>query len=93
MVRHGARTPLTDKYWAGAEWNVCKDKCKSVKLIIEDINGGPQPASEYDAKQVSRRRHPPPPTWPTGEFEPASSSRLGVSYEDGGYSAEDGYSD
>ncbi len=65
VFRHGARTPLTDKFWpeANARWEkgtLCGELLPS-KLdiaITNGANGGPQPFSRHDARQV--KRHPAP---------------------------------
>ena len=54
--RHGARTPLTQRYWQtwGATWPDCQDKADAVRLAISAADGGPQPASAHDKAQVSQ---------------------------------------
>ena len=54
--RHGARTPLTQRYWQtwGATWPDCQDKADAVRLAISAADGGPQPVSAHDKVQVSQ---------------------------------------
>lgn len=51
--RHGARTPLTDRYWEGATWQAgpdCGQQYEAVRIAISDLRGGPQPPASHDAK-------------------------------------------
>lgn len=59
VLRHGARTPLTDKFWpdAGAKFEtgtVCGELLsqKSNIAIRNAADGGPQPFARHDAVQV-----------------------------------------
>lgn len=60
MRRHGARTPLTDRYWDGATWQTgpdCGQQYEAVRVAVRDIRGGLQPASPHDASQVEQCVH------------------------------------
>ena len=50
--RHGARSPLTKRYWAGQEWDVCGKAFEPVAIDIKSIDGGEQPKSGHDQAQV-----------------------------------------
>ncbi|KAK9915420.1 hypothetical protein WJX75_008934 [Coccomyxa subellipsoidea] len=55
VFRHGARTPLTDSYWAGVKWeagNDCGILPGALQLAVTDLNGGPQPPLSHDAVQA-----------------------------------------
>lgn len=56
--RHGARTPLTHRYWQtwGATWPDCHGKAEAVRLAISAADGGPQPVSAHDKAQVSQHK-------------------------------------
>ena len=54
-ARHGARTPLTDNYWAGATWDTgtdCGQQFEAVRIAVRDLAGEPQPPASHDASQV-----------------------------------------
>ena len=51
--RHGARSPLTKRYWAGQEWDVCGSAFEPVALEITSLDGGAQPQSDHDQAQVT----------------------------------------
>ena len=62
MRRHGARTPLTDRYWEGATWQTgpdCGQQYEAVRIAVRDLRGGMQPASAHDASQVRQYRLSP----------------------------------
>ena len=53
--RHGARTPLTAKYWEGASWakgRDCGQVFEAVKLDLRATDGGPAPSSKANQRQV-----------------------------------------
>eukprot|EP00884_Botryococcus_braunii_P023598 jgi/Botrbrau1/9922/Bobra.0012s0021.1 len=55
VFRHGARTPLTDKYWQGVTWEKgldCGQLENTLKLNLTDLLGGPQPFCAHDDKQA-----------------------------------------
>jgi len=54
VARHGARSPLTKRYWEGQEWDVCGKAFEPVKLEIRSLDGGEQPISGHDQAQVCR---------------------------------------
>ncbi|DBB06874.1 TPA: hypothetical protein ACH3X3_009533 [Trebouxia sp. C0006] len=51
VFRHGARSPLTKRYWDGQEWDVCGKPFEPVKLEIRSLDGGEQPVSGHDQAQ------------------------------------------
>ncbi|DBA85742.1 hypothetical protein WJX77_001343 [Trebouxia sp. C0004] len=51
VFRHGARSPLTKRYWEGQEWDVCGKAFEPVKLEIRSLDGGEQPVSGHDQAQ------------------------------------------
>lgn len=53
VFRHGARTPLTHRYWQtwGATWPDCHGKAEAVRLAISAADGGSQPVSAHDKAQ------------------------------------------
>jgi hypothetical protein len=53
--RHGARTPLTDKYWQGVSWEKgrdCGELEQVLALKLSDPLGGPKPMCAHDDRQV-----------------------------------------
>ncbi len=58
VFRHGARTPLTDKFWpkSGAKFEtgtICGELLpQKVDIAITNGDGGPQPFAKHDARQV-----------------------------------------
>ena len=55
--RHGARTPLTDRYWEGATWDTgpdCGRQYEAVRIAVRGLRGEPRPLQASDAKQVGR---------------------------------------
>ena len=50
--RHGARSPLTKRYWAGQTWDVCGKSFEPVAIEISSLDGGEQPKSDHDQAQV-----------------------------------------
>lgn len=52
VSRHGARSPLTKRYWEGQEWDVCGKAYEPVKLKLQNVEGGEQPLSDHDQAQV-----------------------------------------
>lgn len=52
-LRHGARSPLTKRYWEGQQWDVCGKAFEPVKLEIRSLDGGEQPVSGHDQAQVN----------------------------------------
>ena len=55
MCRHGARSPLTLKYWDGAQWDkdtLCGQQFSAVQLSLTAMGGGPRPDSVHDKRQV-----------------------------------------
>jgi len=53
VFRHGARTPLTDKFWEGQVWDCCGEPYKEARVEIHTKGGGPQPVSGKNDEQVS----------------------------------------
>ncbi|KAL6770484.1 hypothetical protein ACKKBF_B31420 [Auxenochlorella protothecoides x Auxenochlorella symbiontica] len=57
VFRHGARTPLSQKYWPELvrEWDACGQAYTPVPLDIRTEDGQPRPANPDDVKQVETR--------------------------------------
>lgn len=54
-TRHGARTPLGQRYWRelGPVWDVCGTSQHSVPIeVVREDGGGPRPPNPDDDKQV-----------------------------------------
>ncbi|KAK9804090.1 hypothetical protein WJX73_005951 [Symbiochloris irregularis] len=55
VVRHGARTPLTPKYWDGASWfpgKDCGQLYQAVRLDLSSADGGPVSPSTHNQRQI-----------------------------------------
>lgn len=57
VFRHGARTPLGQKYWPelGPKWDVCGKAYDAVPVNVLAIDGRPRPINQDDEKQVRQR--------------------------------------
>lgn len=40
VFRHGARTPLTQRYWEGTKWDVCGSAYHRPEMVVRDIATG-----------------------------------------------------
>lgn len=57
VFRHGARTPLSKKYWPELvdAWDVCGRLYEPVGLLVIDEDGGERPVNSHDAAQVATK--------------------------------------
>lgn len=57
VFRHGARTPLSKKYWPKLvdSWDVCGESYSPVPVVVMAENGDPRPINRHNEQQIATK--------------------------------------